>query len=391
MIVEQKRFLAAIKQIASEKNIDEELVIDAVKSAFVAAYKKDFGTKDMEVKVELDETSPEFAKIYVLKEVVDDGDVIDEQLEIEESEAQKHDPEVEVGDELYIENTPEGYGRIAAQSAKQVILQKVQEASRQSVYEKFKNREGEVVIGNVNRVEGYHVFVDAEKNTGLLSERNRIAHEKYFPGKRLWLYIERVGMSPKGPQIIMSRVHRNLVQKIMEAEIPEVASGEVDIVSVARDPGIRSKVAVLSDNESIDPVGACIGQRGSRIQPVMEELAGERIDVIEWSDDPKELIPRALQPAKVGKIVIVNPEDFRDEENGKFVKKRVAVFVEEEDRAMAIGKRGQNIRLASDLTGYEIDMYNIEEHEPFLKRLEELKNDEEKGSQTLKKEVIDSE
>jgi len=391
MIVEQKRFLAAIKQIASEKNIDEELVIDAVKSAFVAAYKKDFGTKDMEVKVELDETSPEFAKIYVLKEVVDDGDVIDEQLEIEESEAQKHDPEVEVGDELYIENTPEGYGRIAAQSAKQVILQKVQEASRQSVYEKFKNREGEVVIGNVNRVEGYHVFVDAEKNTVLLSERNRIAHEKYFPGKRLWLYIERVGMSPKGPQIIMSRVHRNLVQKIMEAEIPEVASGEVDIVSVARDPGIRSKVAVLSDNESIDPVGACIGQRGSRIQPVMEELAGERIDVIEWSDDPKELIPRALQPAKVGKIVIVNPEDFRDEENGKFVKKRVAVFVEEEDRAMAIGKRGQNIRLASDLTGYEIDMYNIEEHEPFLKRLEELKNDEEKGSQTLKKEVIDSE
>lgn len=391
MIVEQKRFLAAIKQIASEKNIGEDSIMDAVKSAFVVAYKKDFGTKDMEVKVELDENSPELARIYVLKEVVDDGDVIDEQLEIEETEAKKHDPDIEVGDELYIENTPEGYGRIAAQSAKQVILQKVHEATRKSVYEKFKNREGDVVIGNVNRVEGSHVFVDTEKNTVLLAQRNRIHHEKYFPGKRLWLYIERVGMSPKGPQIIMSRVHRNLVQKIMEAEIPEVASGEVDIVSVARDPGIRSKVAVVSDDENIDPVGACIGQRGSRIQPVMEELAGERIDVIEWSDDPKELIPRALQPAKVGKIVVVNPEDFRDEENGKFIKKRVAVFVEEEDRAMAIGRRGQNIRLASDLTGYEIDMYNIEEHEPFLKRLEEIKNPKEKISTAEKEENDNSE
>lgn len=373
MVIEQKRFLAAIKQIAAEKNIDEELVMEAVKSAFAAAYKKDFGSKDMEIRVELDENSPELAKIYILKEVVDDGDLIDEQMEIEETEAKKHDPEAEVGDELYINSTPEGYGRIAAQSAKQVILQKIQEASRKSLFEKFKDREGDIVMGSVNRVEGHHVFVDTEKTTVLLSERNRIPNERYFPGKRLWMYIERVGMSAKGPQIIMSRVHKNLVQKIMESEIPEVASGEVDIVSVARDAGIRSKVAVKSDDENVDPVGACIGQRGSRIQPVMEELAGERIDVIEWSTDPVKLISRALQPANIDKIVVVNAEDFTDEESGKLIKKRVAVFVEEEDRAMAIGKRGQNIRLASDLTGYEIDMYNIEEYEPFLKRLEELK------------------
>lgn len=371
-MIEQKKFISAIKQIAEEKNIDENLILEAVKSAFAAAYKKDFGTKDLEVKVELDETSPELARIYVLKEVVDDGDLLDEMMEVEETPAKKYDSEAEVGDELYIDCTPKGYGRIAAQSAKQVILQKIQEASRKSLFEKFKDREGQIVMGSVNRVEGNHVFVDTEKTTVMLSERNRLKNERYFPGKRMWLYIERVGLSAKGPQIILSRTHKDLVQRIMESEIPEVSSGEVDIVSVARDPGFRSKVAVISDDANVDPVGACIGQRGSRIQPVMEELSGERVDVIEWSTDPVQLISRALQPAKIDKIVVVNEKDFTDEASGKIVKKRVGVFVEEEDRAMGIGKKGQNIRLATDLTGYEIDMYNIEEYEPFMKQFDKM-------------------
>lgn len=374
-MVDPKQFLSAIKKIASEKSIDEEIVLDAVKSAFAAAYKRDFGSKDLEVKVELDENSPELAKIYVLKEVVDDGDVLDENLEIDETSAKAYDEEAEVGDELYIDSTPEGYGRIAAQSAKQVILQKLQEASRKSLFEKFKDKEGEVVIASINRVEGNHIFVDTEGTTVMLAEKHRIKRERYFPGKRLWLYVDRVGLSAKGPQIILSRTHKALVKHIMEVEIPEIATGEVQIKAVARDAGFRSKIAVFSEDENVDPVGACIGQRGARIQPVMEELAGERVDVIEWSENPIELLTRALQPAKIGKMFIVNDQDFKDEESGKFVKKRVAVFVEEEDRAMAIGKKGQNIRLATDLTGFEIDMYNLDEYEAFMKQFEKMQKD----------------
>ncbi len=375
-MIDSKQFFNAINKIASEKNIDKEVILDAVKSAFAAAYKRDFGSKDLEVKVELDENSPELAKIYVLKEVVEDGDVIDENFEIDETSAKKYDEEVEVGDELYIDSTPTGYGRIAAQSAKQVILQKIHEASRKSLFEKFKDKEGTVVIGSINRVEGDHVFVDTEGTTVMLPAKYRIKKERYFPGKRLWLYVDRVALSSKGPQIILSRTHKALVKHIMEIEIPEIATGEVEIKSIARDPGFRSKIAVYSDDPNVDPVGACIGQRGARIQPVMEELAGERVDVIEWSNDPIQFLKRALQPAKIGKMFIVNDQDFKDEETGKFVKKRVAVFVEEEDRAMAIGKKGQNIRLATDLTGFEIDMYNLDEYDAFMKQFEKMQGSE---------------
>jgi N utilization substance protein A len=370
--MDNQKFIAAMKQIAAEKNISEDLIFEAVESAFAAAFRKDFGTKDQEVRVEIQENSPELAKIYVLKEVVEDGDVQDENVEISETDAQKYDPQAELGDEIYIDSTPAGYGRIAAQSAKQVILQKIQEAERKSLFERFKDREGELVTGSVNRVEGNHVFVDIESTTVMLPERHQIRGERYFPGRRMRLYLDKVGISSRGPQLLVSRTHKKLVEGVMEEEIPEVAHGEVEIMAVARDAGFRSKVAVRSDDENVDPVGACIGQRGARIQPVMEELSGERVDVIEWSDNPSVIIARALQPAKIDKVVVVNPENFVDEESGKKVKKRVAVFVEEEERAMAIGRRGQNIRLATDLTGFEIDMYNAEEYEAFMKRLGEM-------------------
>ena len=368
--------MAAMKQIAVVKNISEALVFEAVESAFAAAYKKDFGTKEQEVKVEILENTPELAKIYVLKEVVEDGDVRDENLEISETDAKKYDSEAELGDEIYIDCTPAGYGRIAAQSAKQVILQKLQEAERKSLFERFKNREGELVTGSVNRVEGSHVFVDVENTTIMLPERHQIRGERYFPGRRLRLYLDKVGISSKGPQLLVSRTHKKLVERVMEEEIPEVTHGEVQIMAIARDAGHRSKVAVRSDDENVDPVGACIGQRGARIQPVMEELSGERVDVIEWSADPRILIARALQPAEIEKVVIVNEEEFTAED-GKRVRRRVAVFVDEEQRAMAIGRRGQNIRLATDLTGFEIDVYNAEEYDVFMKKFEEIQDSEE--------------
>jgi len=373
--MDSSKFMAAMKQIAVVKNISEALVFEAVESAFAAAYKKDFGTKEQEVKVEILENTPELAKIYVLKEVVEDGDVRDENLEISETDAKKYDSEAELGDEIYIDCTPAGYGRIAAQSAKQVILQKLQEAERKSLFERFKNREGELVTGSVNRVEGSHVFVDVENTTIMLPERHQIRGERYFPGRRLRLYLDKVGISSKGPQLLVSRTHKKLVERVMEEEIPEVTHGEVQIMAIARDAGHRSKVAVRSDDENVDPVGACIGQRGARIQPVMEELSGERVDVIEWSADPRILITRALQPAEIEKVVIVNEEEFTAED-GKRVRKRVAVFVDEEQRAMAIGRRGQNIRLATDLTGFEIDVYNAEEYEVFMKKFEEIQDSE---------------
>ncbi len=374
--MEQKKFLAAIKQIAAERGISEELIKDAVKSAFATAYKKDFapGNKDIEIKVELNEDALELAKIYVLKEVVEDGDVLDANIEIAETEAKRHDRDAEIGDEIYIECTPEGYGRIAAQSAKQVILQKIQEASRKSLFEKFKDKEGTSVIGSINRIEGNKIFIDVEKTTIEMKDRNSIRTERYFPGKRMWFYVDKVNISAKGPQIILSRTHKNLVTEIIKEEIPEVKNGEVEIIAVARDPGFRSKVAVKAGIEGIDPVGACIGQRGARIQPIMEEFNGERIDVIEYSADPLQFVARALQPAKIDTMVVVNDQDFSDIESGRVVKKRIAVFVDEEARAMAIGKKGQNIRLASDLTGFEIDMYNLEEYEPFMERLKTMKN-----------------
>ena len=373
--------MSAMKQIAAVKNISEALVFEAVESAFAAAYKKDFGTKDQEVKVEILENTPELAKIYVLKEVVEDGDVRDENLEIGEEAAKKYDSEAELGDEIYIDCTPSGYGRIAAQSAKQVILQKIQEAERKSLFERFKDREGELVTGSVNRVEGNHVFVDVESTTIMLPERHQIRGERYFPGRRLRLYLDKVGISSKGPQLLVSRTHKKLVELVMEEEIPEVTHGEVQIMALARDPGHRSKVAVRSDDENVDPVGACIGQRGARIQPVMEELSGERVDVIEWSADPRILITRALQPAEIDKVVIVNEEDYTADD-GKKVRKRVAVFVEGEQRAMAIGRRGQNIRLATDLTGFEIDVYNAEEYDVFMKKFEEIQDGAEEKEET---------
>jgi len=210
----------------------------------------------------------------------------------------------------------------------------------------------------------------------MLPERHQIRGERYFPGRRLRLYLDKVGISSKGPQLLVSRTHKKLVERVMEEEIPEVTHGEVQIMAIARDAGHRSKVAVRSDDENVDPVGACIGQRGARIQPVMEELSGERVDVIEWSADPRILITRALQPAEIEKAVIVNEEEFTAKD-GKRVRRRVAVFVDEEQRAMAIGRRGQNIRLATDLTGFEIDVYNAEEYDVFMKKFEEIQDSEE--------------
>ncbi len=358
-------FLAAINQICNEKNVKPDQVIEAVKQAIATAYRKDFGNKEQEIRVELEE-GRDMPTILLVKEVVEE--VENDNFEISLKDARKIKPGAEVADEIAIDVTPVEYGRIATQAAKQVILQKLQEAEKQSLYEMFKDREEELLTATVTKVDPNWVTLEIEGMTVSLPWREQIPGEHYYTGKRIRVYLDKVELTGKGPQLRISRTHSNLVKKLLELEIPEVRNNDVEIKGIARDAGFRSKVAVKSNDPRIDPIGACVGQKGVRIQAVMEEINGERVDMIEWSEDPIKLISLALQPAAISAVIIVNGEE-RVDDQGRRIKKRAAVFVEEAQRPMAIGKKGQNIRLATELTGYELDMYNYEELPAFKAKL----------------------
>ncbi|HLC76350.1 MAG TPA: transcription termination factor NusA [Candidatus Peribacterales bacterium] len=364
-------FMAALNQICADKNVSPDQVLEAVKQAIATAYRKDYGNKEQEIRVVLREDQ-DMPSILLIKEIVEE--VENENFEISLADAQKLKPDAEAGSELEIDVTPEGYGRIAAQSAKQVILQKIHEAEKQAVYQMFKDREDELLTATVTKVEPNWVTLEIEGNTVSLPWREQIPNEHYYTGKRIRVYLERVELTTKGPQLRISRTHPNLVKKLLELEIPEIRNNDVEIKGIARDPGFRSKVAVKSADPRIDPIGACVGQKGVRIRSVMEELNGERVDMIEWNDDPIRLISTALQPAAISAVIIVNPNEYADEE-GRLVKKRAAVFVEEAQRPLAIGKKGQNIHLATKLSGFELDMYNYEELPKFQAKLAEVRGE----------------
>ncbi len=365
-------FIAAINQICSEKNVSPDQVIEAVKQAIATAYRKDYGNKEQEIRVNLPEGT-DSPQILVVKEVVET--VENENFEIGLDAAKRIKRDADVGDEIEIDVTPAEYGRIAAQAAKQVILQKLQEAERMSLYVKFKDREDELLTATVTKTDPNWVTLEIEGMAVSLPWREQIPGEHYYTGKRIRVYLERVEMTGKGPQLRISRTHPHLVKKLLELEIPEVRNGDVLVRGIARDAGFRSKVAVASKDPRIDPIGACVGQKGVRIQAVMEEINGERVDMLEWSDDPIKLISTALQPAAISAVIIVNDQEGIDAD-GRKIKKRAAVFVEEAQRPMAIGKKGQNIRLATDLTGYELDMYNYEELPAFQAKLAELRGED---------------
>ena len=365
-------FIAAINQLCAERNVKAEDVLEAVRQAIATAYRKDFGNKEQEIRVVLREDQ-DMPSVLVIKEVVED--VMNENFEISLKDAARVKPDAEEGDEIEIDVTPIGYGRIAAQAAKQVIIQKLQESEKQSLYEMFKDREHELLTATVTKVEPNWVTLEIEGMTVSLPWKEQIPGEHYYTGKRVRVYLDTVELTGKGPQLRISRTHPELVRKLLELEIPEIRNGDVLIMGIARDAGMRSKVAVKSNDPRIDPIGACVGQKGVRIQSVMEEINGERVDMIEWSEDPIKLISTALQPASISAVIIVNAMTHEDSE-GRIVKKRAAVFVEEAQRPMAIGKKGQNIRLATQLSGFELDMYNYEELPAFKAKLAELKGEE---------------
>lgn len=330
----------AIEQIVKEKGIDRQVVIEAMEQAVLSAANKKYrNTRNLEAHYNADTGEVELFEYVV---VVDE--VQDSYTEISLEEAREMDPECEVGDELGEKIDSGDFGRIAAQTAKQVIIQKVREAERETVFNEYKDRQWEIVTGQVRRFERGDLLIDLGRAEAVLTGKEQMPREVYRPGDRIRAIITDIAMTTKGPQIILSRTHPQMLAKLFEAEVPEISEGLVEIVNVVRDPGSRAKIAVASHDRDIDPVGACVGMRGSRVQNVVSELRGEKIDIIPWSGDMARFVCNALSPAQVVKV-------FMDEEQ-----RTLEVVVPDDQLSLAIGKRGQNVSLAARLTGCKIDI-----------------------------------
>jgi transcription termination/antitermination protein NusA len=388
-------FGSAIAQICEEKGISKEKVIETIEAALAAAYKKDYGRKGQNIRAIFDEKTGG-AKFFLVKEVVDETmrefpveeeeDEKGKEKKIKKTkmgeparnaslastsehsdaggeeklprfnaerdlnleEAKKIKKGTKVGDIIETElEEKKDYGRVAAQTAKQVIIQRIREAERDAMYDEYKNREGEVVSGTVQRIEGRNVFVDLGKSVGVLLYGEQVERESYRTGQRIKVYVVKVDAGNKGPGITLSRVRPEMIQKLFELEVPEIFAGTVEIKAIAREAGERTKIAVSSKEEGVDPIGSCVGQKGTRVQAVIDELGGEKIDIILWNDDTSRFISAALSPAKVLGVEI-------NEEN-----KEAKVKVPEDQLSLAIGKRGQNVRLAAKLTGWKIDIVGV--------------------------------
>ena len=333
-------FVQAIFELGKEKGISPELLYQAVEEALITAYKKNFGSSQ-NVRVDLNKQTGEI-HVYARKNIVEN--VNDSSQEIELAEARKINPNYEVEDIVEIEVTPKNFGRIAAQNAKQVVVQRIREAERGMVFEKFSSRENDIVNGVVQRLENRNVYIDLGRAEAILMPNEQIPGEIYQHHDRIKTYIVEVKKTNKGPQIMVSRTHPGLLKRLFELEVPEIHDGLVEIKSVAREPGMRSKISVYTKDENIDPVGACVGQKGMRVQTIVNELRGEKIDIVKYSSNPEQYVANALSPAKVLMAVA--------DENEKICR----VVVPDYQLSLAIGKEGQNARLAAKLTGWKIDI-----------------------------------
>ena len=339
-------FMMAINQVCHERQLAIDIVLEAVEVALVSAYKRNF-SGNHSITAQIDSNSGE-PLIFVEKAVVEE--VKDPKNEILLTEAKVINPRAEIGGLVSVESTPENFGRIAAQTAKQVILQRIREAERDALYNTYADREGEVVNGTVHKIEPHQVTLSLGKVEALLPRSEQIPTERYSEGQRLRAYVASVSKSSRGPQIIVSRTHRNMLRRLLEVEVPEIYNGTVEIKSIAREAGYRSKVAVAALQEGVDPVGSCVGMRGTRIQSIVNELNGEKIDVVQWNPDLSFFIANSLSPAKVMNVML-------QDKNGK----TAVVVVPDKQLSLAIGKEGQNARLAAKLTGWRIDIKSASE------------------------------
>lgn len=345
-----KEFIRAIEDLEKEKHISKEILLEAIESALVSAYKKNYGTSQ-NVRVDINEETGDI-NVYMRMDVVSDEDFEDDLTQITLEEAMEIDPRYEVGDVVEYQVTPRDFGRIAAQTAKQVVVQRIREAERGMVFDNFITRQGEIVTGTVQRVSNETLFINVGNTEGILSPNEQVPGEHYNINDRLKVYIMDVRKSNKGPQVFLSRSHPGLVKRLFELEVPEIEDGTVEIKGIAREAGSRTKMAVYSQFENVDPVGACVGTRGNRVQAIVDELHGEKIDIITWSEDPEVLIANVLSPSKVEKVIIPNPEE-----------KSAIVVVPDYQLSLAIGKEGQNVRLAARVSGWKIDIKSHSQYE----------------------------
>jgi len=394
----ESTILSAIQQICEEKNLSPEQVLEAIEQALAAAFRKDFGEKNQNIKVEFNPENKGM-KVFDVKTVVEDvldeeeiEEKIKENHKEEEQEKKRFNPRTEIqiseakllspnnlkipkvgfkiGDIVKTPlEVPSEFGRIAAQTAKQVITQRLREAEREIIFEKYKKLEGAVINGTVQRQERYTTFVELEDTTAVLPSHEQILEERYSSDQKIKVFVMSVKQGPKGPEIIVSRRHPEVLKELFKTEIPEIANNSVKIKAIAREPGSRSKVAVWTEEKNLDPIGSCVGQRGIRIQTIIAECGGEKIDIIRYSENPQEFIPNALSPAKISLIEINEKE------------KIALVKAKQDQLSLAIGKSGQNVRLAARLTGWKI---NIKE---YIEEEEKEKIEKEIKEKTKKKEV----
>lgn len=336
----KSEFLDALSLLVSEKGISQDVLVEAIEAALISAYKRNFNqAQNVRVDLNLEKGT---IRVFARKEVVEE--VFDPRLEISIEEARKINPNYQIDDVVELEVTPKNFGRIAAQTAKQVVTQRVREAERGVIYSEFIDREEDIMTGIVQRIDSKFIYVSLGKIEALLPTNEQMPNDHYKPHDRIKVFITKVEKTTKGPQIYVSRTHPGLLKRLFELEVPEIYDGTVEIKSVSREAGDRSKISVHSDNPEVDPVGSCVGPKGQRVQAIVNELKGEKIDIVRWSSNPVEFVANALSPSKVLDVQ-VNEEE-----------KATTVIVPDYQLSLAIGKRGQNARLAAKLTGWKIDI-----------------------------------
>jgi N utilization substance protein A len=333
--------LRALEQLEEERGISKDVIIEAIEAALLSAYKKNFGSTAQNMRIEMDRATGEM-RAYQVRTVVEH--VEDPTTQIALAQVREWDPSAQVGDMVEVEVTPKDFGRIAAQTAKQVVVQRLREAERELVYKEFRDREGDIVTGIVQRIERKNVYLDLGRIEAVLPPPEQIPRESYRQGERVKAYVVEVRQGTRGPQIVVSRTHPGLLKRLFELEVPEVYEGIVELKAIAREAGTRSKVAVASRDRNVDAVGACVGPKGSRVQAIVDELRGEKIDIVAWSPDAAQFVAAALSPAKVVRVEIQEPT------------KTALVVVPDHQLSLAIGREGQNARLAAKLTGWRIDI-----------------------------------
>lgn len=339
---------AAISQIAAERGIPRESIQEVIEQALVTAYRRSLGANPPEIQIDVKiDPATGSARVFAEKQVVDE--VLDDRYEIELDAARRIRSDADFGETVMVESTPNDFGRIAAQTAKQVVLQRIKEVERDLVYSEFMDREGDLVTAQVQRHAKGNVILELGKAEAALMPKEQSSADRYYPGQRIKVYLQEIKREDRGPRLIVSRAHKDLIKRLFEMEVPEIYNGAVEIKAISREPGVRSKVAVAARQEGVDPVGSCVGMRGIRIQNIVNELNGEKIDVVPWSPDTRTFIANALSPATAVEVQLNDLE------------KSAVVIVPDKQQSLAIGKDGQNVRLAAKLTGWKIDIKSATE------------------------------